>query len=273
VTAGDIALEPADSAEEPESAYTVRDSAIGGVEGRFGALTIAGLSPLQIIDTAADSLQPFAASLARDRASVAVLGPAGVSLVDPPGDAVHIDGRPNLVAPSLDPHGFVWSVPRDAPGGLVAVGRDGEVHAVPLPVDGQVVAIEVARDGARLLVALATPNGPRLLVVGIQRDADLVPVAFGAVFELDAPGPIVDVAWVDGAHVAVLWSGQVDTEVHLLALGGPTEALGQVESGLAIASGNVGLRVLTTGGTLLRHSDAGGWRDTGVTASFLGTQQ
>lgn len=273
VTAGDLALEPAGGGSEPESAYTVRDTAIGGIDGRFGALAAAGVVPLSTIGIAADELQPTAASLARDRNAVAVLGLGGVSIVEQSGAPILVDGRAGLIAPSLDPHGFVWSVPRDAPGGLVAIGSDGEVHALPLPVDGQVVAVEVARDGARLLVALATPNGPRVLVVGIQRGADLVPVAFGAVFDLDVPGPVVDVAWVDGTHVAVLWSGQDGTEVDVLALGGPTESLGEVDNGTAIAVGSAGIRVLTASGALLRHSDAGGWRDTGVTASFLGTQQ
>jgi hypothetical protein len=273
VTAGDLALDPAESGSEPESNYSVRYGAIGGLEGRFGEITAAGVDPLPSIGTAADALAPGAASLARDRGSVAVLGPTGVSLVEGSGDPVPVDGRPGLIAPSLDPHGFVWSVPRDQPDGLVAVGPDGEPHPLPLPVDGQVVAVEVARDGARLLVALASPNGPRVLVVGIQRGADLVPVAFGAVYDLDAPGPVVDVAWVDGSHVAVLSSEDGAPEVDVLALGGPTESLGEVENGAAIAVGSAGIRVLTTSGALLRHSDAGGWRDTGLTASFLGTQQ
>jgi hypothetical protein len=273
VTAGDLALEPPESGPEPESAYSVRYAAIGGIDGRFGELIAAGVEPLLSIGTAADLFTPSAASLAQDRESVAVLGPGGVTLVEASGEPTLVDGRGGLVAPSLDPHGFVWSVPRDQPGGLIAVGPDGEVHELPLPVDGQVVAVEMARDGARLLVALATPNGPRVLAVGIQRGADLVPVAFGAVYDLEAPGPIVDVAWVDGTHVAVLSSEDGGTEVDVLALGGPTESLGDVENGMAIAMGNAGIRVLTTGGALLRHSDAGGWRDTGVTASFLGTQQ
>jgi hypothetical protein len=34
-----------------------------------------------------------------------------------------------------------------------------------------------------------------------------------------------------------------------------------------------GIRVLLANGSVERPSDAGGWRDTGLTASFLGTQQ
>lgn len=275
VTAGELSLAPVADDSTPESVYSVRDGAIGGHEGRFGILTADGIAPLSTIDTRADPLAPVAASLARDRSSVAVLGPAGVSLVGPAAEPLLLDARPGLVAPSLDPHGFTWSTPRDDPGGLIVVDSEGAAHPLPLAVDGQVVAIDVARDGARLLVALATPAGPRVIVVGIQRDADLVPVAFGAAFDLDADGTVLDVAWVDGTHVAVLWADEGTASVDVLALGGPSESLGEIDGATSIVGGNLvaGIRVLTADGSVQRPSDAGGWRETGLVASFLGTQQ
>jgi hypothetical protein len=275
VTAGELSLAPAADDSSPESVYSVRDGAIGGFEGHFGTLTTDGVAPLSAIDTRADVLAPVAASLARDRTSVAVLGPAGVSLVGSSAEALLLDGRTGLVAPSLDPHGFTWSIPRNDPGGLIVFDSEGGAHPLPLAVDGQVVAIDVARDGARLLVALATPGGPRVMVVGIQRGADLVPVAFGAAFDLDVAGAVIDVAWVDGTHVAVLWSDDGTPRVDVFALGGPSESLGEIEGATSIVGGNLvaGIRVLASDGTVQRPSDAGGWRETGLVASFLGTQQ
>jgi hypothetical protein len=138
-----------------------------------------------------------------------------------------------------------------------------------------VVAIELARDGSRLLVALSTPTGPRLFVAGVQRDADLAPVALGALFDLPVDGAIVDVAWLDEVQVAVLRSTESGTTVDVLPLGGPTRRLGPVDDGVAIVGGNfeAGLRVLAATGEVLRPSGAGGWVDTGLVASFLGTQQ
>jgi hypothetical protein len=274
VTAGELDLAPSGDLQ-PESVYAVGDGVIGGFEGEFGLLTEGGVSPLADIATRANALEPVAATLAPDRESVAVLGPAGVTLVRASGDPVPIDARAGLVAPSLDPHGFTWSVPRGDPRGLIVVSDQGEQFPLPLGVDGTVVAVEVARDGARVLIALATGAGPRLIVVGVQRDADLVPVAFGAVYDLDVRDPIRDVAWVDGTHVAVLSVGESGTEVEVLALGGPAEQLGEIEGATAIVGGNLvaGLRVLLADGTVHRPSEAGGWRDTGVVASFLGTQQ
>ncbi|WP_309707977.1 LpqB family beta-propeller domain-containing protein [Pseudolysinimonas sp.] len=274
VTAGELDLAPASDASAPERDYLVRDGAIGGLGGQFGSLTADGVASLSVIGARVDQLQPGAATLARDRASVAVLGPAGVSVVGPSGDPVTVDARAGLIAPGLDPHGFVWSVPRGDPGALIVV-KDGEQFPLPLDVDGDVVSLELARDGARVLVALATANGPRLIILGVQRNADLVPVAFGAAFELDPRGAIVDVAWVDGTHVAVLSTGQGGSEVTVLALGGPPEDLGEIDGATAIVGGNLvaGIRVLRADGRVHRPSEAAGWRDTGVVASFLGTQQ
>lgn len=275
VTAGELDLAPAPDDSEPVSVYSVREGVIGGLEGDFGSLTASGVAPLSGIGTRADALQPVAVTLSRDRESAAVLGPDGVSLVPPSGDPIPLDGRAGLAAPALDPHGFTWSVPRSDPGGLIVVSDSGEQFQLPLGVDGRVVALELARDGARVLIALATSSGPRLIVVGIQRDADLVPVAFGSVYELDVRGALIDVAWVDGTHVAVLSAGDSGSEVEVLALGGPSEDLGEIEGATAIVGGNfvAGIRVLLADGTVHRPSEAGGWRDTGVVASFLGTQQ
>lgn len=272
-TAGGLDLAPADGTD-PVSAYTVRDNVIGGMGGSFGTLSADGVNALDGIGTGADALAPTAASLARDREAVAVLGAGGVSLVDGSGVAT-IDSRAGLVAPSLDAHGFVWTVPRSDPGGLLVTAADQQPRALPLPVDGEVVALEISRDGARALLALATSNGPRVTVLGIQRDADLVPVAFGPAYDLEVSGGIVDVAWVDGTHVAVLSADADGTRVDVLALGGPPQSLGDVENAVQIVGGNqvAGIRVLLADGSVERPSDAGGWRDTGLTASFLGTQQ
>ena len=166
-------------------------------------------------------------------------------------------------------------MPYDDPGGLIAVDADLTSHAIALDADGTVTAMELSRDGTRLLVALATPDGPRLFVAGVQRDADLAPVALSTPIELPQLDPIVDIAWLDGSSIAVLAAGSGGTHVEVVPLGGPVVNLGIVEGGVQIVGGNLqgGLRVLTSTGTVLRPSSAGGWVDTGLIASFLGTQQ
>lgn len=276
VTSGGLALSPSAATTSPTVDYAVRDSAVGGLDGAFGTLGPEGVTALPAIGTSADPLDPVAASLSRARDAVAVLGAEGVSLVTGTADPILLDRRPGLVAPSLDLHGFTWSVPADDPSGLVVTDAAGDSHPLPLPADGRVSALEVSRDGSRVLVALATAQGSRVLVLGVQRDGDFLPVAFGATpLELVVGTGVTDATWVDGTHVAVLRGEDDATLVDVLPLGGPTEPLGGVDDGVAIVGGNgvSGIRVLLADGTVSRPSDAGGWRDTGLVASFLATQQ
>jgi len=275
VTAEGLALAPAPEDVVPETILSVGE-VIGGFEGAVGRLGVDGVEPLGLIGERADALQPTAMSLARGRDALAVLGADGVvSLVEPTGAPVPLDSRPGLVAPTIDPFGFVWTVPADQPGGVVATAADGVPHPVPLPAEGRVRAIELSRDGSRLLVALDTTTGSRLFVVGVLRDAELAPAALHTPFELKAVAPVLDIAWVDGERVAVLLSDDDGTRVQLLPLGGPPINRGSLDGGVQLVGGNQesGLRVLTDAGLVLRPSTVGGWTPTGFVASFLGTQQ
>ncbi|MGV3712736.1 LpqB family beta-propeller domain-containing protein [Pseudolysinimonas sp.] len=274
VTAGGLALSPAAEEDIPETRFLVND-VFGGDGAAIGTLTGEGVEPLSRIGTRADDLGAVAAVLARDRASLAVLGPEGVSLIGPSGPPVPIDTRAGLVAPTLDPFGFVWTVPADDPGALIATGPDGEQHPVQLTVEGTILSMELSRDGSRLLVVMRGSEGTRLFAIGVVRDADLAPVALPTPFDLRPAGTVVDATWVDGASVGVLTVEGDGMRVQLLPLGGPASNLGTVESAVAIVGGNqqAGLRVLTAEGAVLRPSSVGGWLATGLTASFLGTQQ
>jgi hypothetical protein len=275
VTADGLPLAPAADEGGPENLYSVRE-VFGGFGGTLGTLGTDGVTPLPTIGARADPLQATAASLGRLRTSLAALGPAGVSYVGPTGDPVPVDTRAGLVAPSLDPHGYVWSVPADDPDGLVATSPDDLVpHPIALDADGTVVTIQVSRDGARLLVVLTTEQGPRVFVAGILRDADLVPLALSTPYELPVTGTVLDGAWVDGERIAVLLSRPAGARVEVLALGGPGERIDGAGDAVELVGGSSvdGIRVLTTDGVVLRPSSAGIWVDTGLAASFLGTQQ
>jgi hypothetical protein len=275
VTADGLPLAPAADEGAPEYRFQVRD-VFGGVGGALGTLTSDGVTPLAEIGSRADALGPTAASLARSRDAVAVLSSAGVSVVTASGAPIPIDDRAGLIAPSLDPHGDVWTVPANNPRGLLATSvADGVPHALPLDAEGTVVSLEVARDGARLLVAMVTAQGPRVFVVGIIRDADLVPIGFAAPYELAVTGTVLGATWVDPERVAVLVTAATGTRVEILALGGPGERIDGADGGVQIVGGTStdGIRVRTADGRVLRPSGAGVWVDTGLVASFLGIQQ
>lgn len=278
IISGGFTVAIPDGGTTPDSQYLVGSEPVGGLDGRVGIITDGGVTTLDAIGRAADSLGAVAGSLSRDRTAMALLGAGGVSLVTDGAQPVLLDGRSGLLAPSIDPSGFTWTVQGGAPGGLLATGADGVQHSVPgLPADGRVVSLEVSRDGARVLAALATASGPRLIVAGVTRGADDVPLSLSAtVVDLPVGGaPLIDAAWVDGITVVVLSSDGGETTVDAYAIGGQSSSLGALAGGVTIVGGNgvEGTRVLDAAGGVLRPGGGSSWQETGLTASFLATQQ
>ena len=277
ITVNDFTLQIPDGGAQPDSTYVVGSDPIGGAEGRVGVLGADGVTAIPGIGRAADAVGATGGSIvSHDRDTIALLSPAGVSILRAGQAPQVIDGRPGLVAPSLDPLGYTWSVPADAPGALFAIGPDAIQVPVPgLPGDARVVSLDVSRDGARLLVALDTAGGPRLIVAGIVRDADLTPT--GLVTPLDLPigdAELLDAAWVDGLTVVALTAGSL-TAVDAYDIGGQHTSLDALDGGVAIVGGNTldGTRVLDDEGNVLRPGGGTSWQDTGIDASFLATQQ
>ncbi len=258
--------------------YLVGNEPVGGLDGRVGIVADSGITALSAIGRKADPLGVVAASLARQRTAMAVKAGDGTIQLVGDGDPIVLDSRGGLLAPSLDPSGFTWTVPRSSPGELWAVGSDGTPYPVPgLPTDGEIVSFEVSRDGARVLAALDTASGPRLIVAGVVRNADDVPVNLTSeVVELPVgDAPLTDVAWVDGVTVVAL-SGSGDTAtVDAFIIGGQSVSLGSPLDGVAIVGGNglEGTRVLDADGEILRPGGGASWQETGLVASFLATQQ
>jgi hypothetical protein len=186
----------------------------------------------------------------------------------PSGDAqplVLVEGT-DLVAPSVDRHGWVWTTPARTDGRLRAVSPGGEAVDVDAPwlQNGTVRALRVSREGSRIVVVWEVAGAPVLDIAAVVRDADgaprslAEPVRFG-----ERLTDAVDVAWIDESTVAVL--GTTDAEpvlsVHLLPLGGPANRLPVVEGAVSLTAGR-GDRslVVATGDGRLYERNGAGWR-------------
>ncbi|WP_445443606.1 lipoprotein LpqB [Clavibacter sp. km1a] len=248
-------------------------------QGAFGYLGGGEVAPLGTLGTRVAALGADAATLSADGRQAAVRNGSGVWAVgDGERDAVLLDARPGLAAPSLDAQGYVWSIPAADPRGLVAWGPDGVGHpvAVSWTGTGRVVSLEVARDGARVLVQLETGAGPQLLVSSIVRD-DGVPTSLTTTpLELLAtPGTPLDATWVDELDVATLTlAPDGERQVTLHQVGGPSKDMGSAADGIAIAGANdeSGLRVLTGAGALLTPRGST-WQQTATGVSFIATKR
>lgn len=250
-------------------------------EEGFGFATGADVEPLGTLSPAIIELGATAVTVASStRTLAAALTAEGVWAVRA-GDAppVLLDDRPGLVAPSIDGYQFVWSATAASTGSIRATELDGTVHEVEaaLPDDARVVSIAVSRDDARVLLLLDGPGGPRLVYAAVIRDeASGVPVRLGELRDLPINGDIaVDATWVDEVRVASITRTGEQSLVELHELGGRSRPLGLPQGGVQIVGGNGGVdgvRVLGVDGVVFEPRGSG-WQNTGLRASFLGTQQ
>ncbi len=244
---------------------------------RFGFATINNIDLLSRLSSKVVGLDARAVSLARSKVAAAVLGAGGAYLVTANGETpLLVDSRGGLIAPSIDPFDFVWSVPTAAAEAIHATGVDGLVHPITsaIPAGARMYSLEISSDGARVLIYLSTDAGPRLYVAAIIR-RDGVPTELGELVELPAsPNEPVDATWVDNRTVATLSKSSTGEVVTAFGVGGPRESLGRPNGGLQIVggSGSEQIRVLTSTGTILQRR-ASGWQSTGITADVLATQQ
>lgn len=248
----------------------------------FGFIGSSGLAEIGVSDRVR-SLAPRAAVLGVQRgadseAPAAVLSAAGVTLVAAGQRDVLLDARSGLVAPTIDPLGFVWSVPSAAPGQLVAYSTDGsaslQVATAWSEIDS-IVSISVSRDGSRVLVLAQDGQRATVLVAGITRSSDGDPIAVGAPVVLRSSlGTAVTASWSDELDVVSVVRGSTGEDtVTMNMLGGGATALGTTTGTVQIAGGNTSaqIRILAEGGEL-RQQRGSAWQTVATGIDLLAAQ-
>ena len=147
----------------------------------------------------------------------------------------------DLVAPSFDREGWVWTAEAGGEGVLQAIGPDGTL--VDLPVRGiegrDIGAIAVAHDGARVAIVSREGGVWRLGVAAIVRSEDGTPLSIGSPLDVGVGiSQSEAVAWVDDRVVAVLGSsadGQAGT-VRMATVGGRTDVVATVPDAVGLAA-------------------------------------
>ena len=234
-----------------------------------------GLQTLGGISTEVVNLNGSAAVIDRGGSAGAVLTKTGVYLVTAAANKL-VDGRPGLIAPSIDTFGYVWSVPSMDPSAIQATGSDGAAHAVAsmIPTDATIVSLNVSHDGTRVLIYLSTSGGPRLIVAGISR-RNGVPTSLGELLDLPvSSAEPIDATWVDSTTVAALGFDGVQDTVISYAIGGSPGDTSRTDGAVRLVGGSDAdpLRLLTDTGQV-QQLRASGWQNIGVVASILATQQ
>ncbi|KQO99471.1 LpqB family beta-propeller domain-containing protein [Leifsonia sp. Leaf264] len=252
-------------------------------DGVFGYLPASDdtLVPIDGLSDAIESLSPTAVTLGAGQTTAAVLSDVGVSSVRSGRDPVALDDRDDLIAPSIDTAGYVWSVPADDPGAIRAYGLDGSVNEVATswPDSSRIVALRLSREGTRLIAELESEGRSRFVAAAIIRgdgERRQVPVKLGAWIPLpSADGVPLDASWVDDLTVASLTRlPDGSTTVVTQQIGGPSQSIDGSPDAVGISGGNTvrDLRLLLSTGFLEQRQGIG-WQPRIDGVQMLATQQ
>ncbi|MEL4318976.1 LpqB family beta-propeller domain-containing protein [Leifsonia sp. YIM 134122] len=252
-------------------------------DGVFGYLPASEdtLVPIDGLSDVIASLSPSAVTMGAGRTAAAVLADGVVYSVRKGDDAVALDDRSNLIAPSIDPAGYVWSVPREDPAAIRAYGLDGSVNEVATswPDSTGIVALRLSRDGTRLIAELESEGRSRFVAAAIIRGdggRPSVPVKLGTWIPLpSAAGLPVDASWVDDLTVASLTrAADGATTIVTQQIGGPSSEIDGTDDAVGISGGNTvrDLRLLLRDGTLEQRQGIG-WQPRITDVQVLATQQ
>ncbi len=184
----------------------------------------------------------------------------------------------DLLPPSVDRFGWIWTGERFSDGTLVAIAPDGTQVpvAAPLLADRQVRSMRVSRDGARIAIASEDADGrTSIQVASIVRatDESAEPRALGdgALTVGASLTKVTELAWSTEQTLAVLGvgAGSEQQALHQVTVGGRTVLLQVVAErtvGLAAARGSEGIYVVDADG-VLRLLRGSSWVEvtTGVT--------
>jgi hypothetical protein len=266
-------------ANEPEVNPRVDARALVLRDGEFGFLAATGktINLLPGLSESVAALAPSAVTLSPSQTAAAALTAAGVYGVRVGEDARLLDPRQNLIAPSIDGSGYVWSVPGDRPNELFVYTPQGAAQAIPTPWQdtSAISALKISRDGTRVIALLSTAGELRLVVAAVLRENG-APVGLGDPVQLATDtGTPVDATWIDQATVAYL-SRQPDGEDRIIAheIGGTSEQLESSTGIRSITGSNLlrDLRALSADGSLLVQRGIG-WQERIDAVTLVATQQ
>jgi hypothetical protein len=234
--------------------------AVARLVGRT-SVPVSGLGALSLpgaVSPAVDAGSQHYAVLVEGRTRLVQAVPSGLA-------ETLIRGR-DLVAPSFDPFGWVWTAQAES-GGVVYAARPQSAPAkvsVPWLIGARILSMRISREGARaVLVVDREGSGPDVYVAGVVRDQ------LGRPSELATPIRLIGDAvqataasWVDESHVLVLARRPGSAEQPwLIEIGGDArETL--AAQGISITAGNSEFDVyVQTAAGVVRTRLGSGWSD------------
>ncbi|MBS1674191.1 MAG: hypothetical protein JSS74_09530 [Actinobacteria bacterium] len=236
----------------------------------FGYLANGELDPVTGVSAELGKLnRPIASiSAASQGQRVAVQTGDGIVYGISDGKTDEIDGRPDLITPTLDPFGYIWTVPRGTPGSMIAWSTAVTPQPIAGPSDAvQISAMAVSRDGARLAVAVTAGGQTRIEVFAVLRTDRGAPTGLGPADVIATPpGNALDIAWLDDTTVGVLAADGTNLVLRQQPVGGPTQIADAPDaaSTIAPATPSSNIRLLGDGVLYIRSGPSWQRESTGV---------
>lgn len=217
-----------------------------------------------------------AAVLAADHGQAAVRSAAGVTVVEAGGESRVVDTRQGLLAPTMDPYGFTWTVPGNAPTALLAHDAAGGTEQVATSWTGAstISSLQISREGTRLVAVIRDGAQSRLVAAAIIRGDRNAPIRLGDPVELRVmAASAVTVTWVDDITVAVLLDEDGQSTIVSQQIGGRSAPVTPLSDVVNLVGGNglTQLRALTADGRLLLPRGST-WQEAGEGVRFIATQ-
>ncbi|WP_404438808.1 LpqB family beta-propeller domain-containing protein [Microbacterium aerolatum] len=223
----------------------------------FGAYVGDEIVPVDGISDEIVALAPSVTSVdvAADDARAAVKLDSGLVYTVSDGRRDELDGRPGLIAPSMDPYGYTWSVPSASPHAVKAWRPDvtGVDVAGAFPEASSIAQLRVAADGVRAAAVVTIGSQRWLVLSAIVRDEAAEPVELGPMHMVaQIEGSVLGMSWVGGDSLAVLVDDAQARLVLTQDVGGPGTYAAAPTGARALSGGrtSAAVRILDEDGVL-----------------------
>ncbi len=174
---------------------------------------------------------------------LALSGPKGIGitrLVGAKEDPVAIDSRAGLLAPEIDPQGYVWTLGASSDSALLAFNSSGEQRfsALGWLGQGERLAFSVSREGGRIAFLLRFEDSVRIYVAAVVRDENGVPVSLATPIRVGASErPVSSISWIGDTTIATIAESPGSPKYPLyLQIGGQSKRLSPVAGATSIVS-------------------------------------
>lgn len=174
---------------------------------------------------------------------LALSGPKGVGLarlVGAKADPISIDPRPGLLAPEIDPQGYVWTLGASKESALLAFNSSGEQRFTALSwlAQGERLAFSISREGGRIAFLMRFEDSVRIYVAAIVRDENGEPVSLATPIRVGASErPVSSISWIGDTTVATIAESSGSPRYPLyIQIGGQAKRLSPVADAKAIVS-------------------------------------